>query len=449
MSQSPTGEPSEHADATLVSSARNVLARNRRGAWTCPARGFYPHQWLWDSCFVAIGLATFDAPRAGGELRALFRGQWSNGLLPHMVFADEVRDAGSRHIWQSMTHPEAPRDVETSCITQPPLPAIAAERVAEALGADGKATLRDLYPRILAYHEWLYRERAPGGKGLVTLIHPWECGLDTTPPWIRELRRMRGPWWLRPALRLRLSRIARVFRRDTRYAPAAERLSDDDGLRMLALVHHVKREGFDLARLAPRTSVLVEDLAFNSLLVVANHSLERIAEALGETIDPALTARFRHAEVALDELWHEGHGQYFSRDASTNELITLPTLATFMPLWAGVVPPERRRRLVALLGDTDRYWPRFPVPSVPVDAKEFDANRYWRGPTWVNTNWIILEGLRNVGEHGLADELRERTLDLVEQSGFAEYFSALNGRGHGASEFSWTAALTLDLLARP
>src|SRR6185436_746689 len=119
---------------------------------------------------------------------------------------------------------------------------------------------------------------------------------------------------------------------------------------------------------------------------------------------------------------------------------------TFMPLWAGVVAAERRRRLLALLADPDRYWPRFPVPSVAIDAKEFDANRYWRGPTWVNTNWIIVEGLRDAGEHTLADELRARTLDLVEQSGFAEYFSALNGRGHGASEFSWTAALTLDLL---
>ncbi|MDQ1432665.1 MAG: hypothetical protein QOF40_3267, partial [Actinomycetota bacterium] len=72
--------------AELVRRAQAVLERNRRGAWTCPSVKLYPHQWLWDSCFTAIGIARYDAPRAAGELRALFRGQWANGMLPHMIF---------------------------------------------------------------------------------------------------------------------------------------------------------------------------------------------------------------------------------------------------------------------------------------------------------------------------------------------------------------------------
>jgi len=439
----------DRSDAALVNGAQHVLARNRRGTWTCPAKGFYPHQWLWDSCFIAIGVATYDPRRAAGELRALFRGQWANGMIPHMIFAADVRDAGSRHIWQSTRYPDAPRDVDTSCVTQPPLPAIATEYVARSLPeVERRALLAELFPKILDYHRWLYRERAPGGKGLITLLHPWECGLDTTPPWIRQVRRMRGPWWLRPALRLRLSRVARLFRRDTRYVPAAERLSDDDGLRMLALVHHVKRHGFDLEQLPPRTSVLVEDLAFNSLLVVANRSLRHIAEELGETIDAELADRCRRTEAALDELWDEAAGQYYSRDVSTGRLIKMSTVATFLPLWAGVVADERRARIVELLRDPARFWPRFPVPSVPLDAPEFDDDRYWRGPTWVNTNWLIVEGLRNCGEAEVAEALRELTLDLVDESGFAEYFSALTGEGYGAPEFSWTAALVLDLALR-
>jgi neutral trehalase len=216
---------------------------------------------------------------------------------------------------------------------------------------------------------------------------------------------------------------------------------------MLALVHQVQRHDFDLARLPPETSVLVEDLAFNALLVTSNHSLERIAAELGVTLEPALTERFRRTESALGELWDDERGQYFSRDVSSQRLIKMPTIATFFPLWTGVVPSDRERRLVALLVDPARYWPRHPVPSVAVDAKEFDDDRYWRGPTWVNTNWIIVESLRAIGHHDLADDLRARTLELVERSGFAEYFSALHGDGYGASEFSWTAALTLDLCA--
>ncbi len=431
----------------LARRAQDVLERNRRGAWTCPSGALYPHQWLWDSCFVAIGLARYDPQRAAGELRALFRGQWTNGMLPHMIFADGVRDVGSRRIWQSRKDPRAPRDVETSCITQPPLPAVAAWRVAQALpGADRSAFLAECLPRLVAYHRWLYRERDPQHRGLVTLIHPWECGLDTTPPWMEGLRRMPAPRWMRLALRLRLARVVRFVRRDTRFAPAAERPSDDDGLRMLVLVHRAKRHGFDIARMPARESVLIEDVAFNALLAVANRSLVRIARALGSTIDSELEDSFRTTEVALEQLWGESAGQYYSRNAVTGALIELSTVATFLPLWAAVPSRARATRLVALLHERSKYWPRFPVPSVPIDVPQFDADRYWKGPTWVNTNWMVIEGLRAYGETDVADELRRRTLDLVERAGFAEYFSALTGHGFGADEFSWTAALVLDLL---
>ena len=423
-----------------------MLDRNRRGAWTCPSSELYPHLWLWDSCFIAIGVARYDPPRAAGELQALFRGQWANGMLPHMIFAEGVRDVGSRRLWQSRHNPAAPRDVETSCITQPPLPAVATARVARALPEEARHRfLADAYPRLVAYHQWLYRERDLVGRGLVTLIHPWECGLDTTPPWMDQLARMPAPWWMRVALRLHLARLVRFLRRDTRFVPANERPSDDDGLRMLVLARRAKRDDFELRRLPPHRSVLIEDLAFNALLAVANRSLTGIADQLGMTIEPELARCFAKTDTALDSLWDTPSGEYYSRQAITGALIETSTVATLLPLWAGVAP-DRADRLVALLRDATRYEAAFPVPSVALDAPEFDANRYWKGPTWINMNWMIVEGLRECGEHGAADELRRRTLDLVHQSGLAEYFSPISGRGFGAEDFSWTAALVLDLL---
>jgi hypothetical protein len=425
-----------------------VLDQNRRGDWTCPADDFYPHQWLWDSCFVAIGLARHNAPRAADEVRAFFRGQWRNGMLPHMIFAAAVPDVGSRRIWQSKSYADAPRDVDTSCITQPPLAAVATWQVARALPShDRRVFLRELYPKAVRYHEWLYRERDLDHRGLVTLIHPWECGLDTTPPWTSLLRRMDGPWWLDVALKLRLSRVARFFRRDTRYAPAAQRLSDDDGLRMLALVHRAKRHGFELRRMPEKGSVLIEDVAFNALLAAANEAVVAIATEIGETVSDELERCFESTRTAFAGLWDEQTGQYYSRDRATDELVKLPTVATFLPLAARLPTTAQTDRLRALLRDEARFWPRYPVPSVPIDAKQFDADRYWRGPTWINTNWLVIEGLRAVGDETAAAELRRRTLDLVDRSGFAEYFSALDGHGYGAPDFSWTAALVLDLLA--
>ena len=76
----------------------------------------------------------------------------------------------------------------------------------------------------------------------------------------------------------------------------------------------------------------------------------------------------------------------------------------------------------------------------------FDGRRYWRGPTWVNVNWMLIEGLRRAGD-GAADRLADRTLELIDRVGFREYFDPRSGEGCGAEDFAWTAALALDLLA--
>jgi mannosylglycerate hydrolase MGH1-like protein len=62
-----------------------TLAGNWTGAATLPSRRQYPHQWSWDSAFVAVGLAEVDQERAQRELLGLLGAQWSTGRLPHIV----------------------------------------------------------------------------------------------------------------------------------------------------------------------------------------------------------------------------------------------------------------------------------------------------------------------------------------------------------------------------
>jgi hypothetical protein len=427
----------------LVRRARAVLDRNRAGAYTCPSVRLYPHQWLWDSCFTAIGVARHDAPRAADELRALLRGQWDDGMLPHMIFAAGSRDLGSRRVWRSQTRAGAPRDIATSCITQPPVVALAVERVARALPREQRDQfVADVVPEVVAYHRWLFRARRLDDSPLVTLIHPWECGLDSTPPWMHALGRMRMPWWLRAAERLQLAPLLRSLRYDTRQLPASERASDDDGLRMLALAVHLSHHDFDLARI-PRDdrAVLIEDVAFNAFFAAANHALRRLVD--GDDLED-LDALIDEHRSGLELLWHAPTGEYCSRDSVTHEPLTEPTVATFLPLLATGAHTDA---LVGRLFDPHAYRPEFPVPSVPLDAPDFQDRRYWSGPTWVNTNWAIVEGLRTQGRDDLARDLAARTVALVAEHGFAEYFSPLDGSGHGAPEFSWTAALAIDLAA--
>lgn len=42
--------------------------------------------------------------------------------------------------------------------------------------------------------------------------------------------------------------------------------------------------------------------------------------------------------------------------------------------------------------------------------------------------------------------LMEKTIEIVQKNGFFEYFHPVTGEGHGSDNFSWTAALIIDLI---
>jgi glycogen debranching enzyme len=87
------------------------------------------------------------------------------------------------------------------------------------------------------------------------------------------------------------------------------------------------------------------------------------------------------------------------------------------------------------------------VPGYDRTAPDFDTLRYWRGPIWINVNWLLRRGMQLHGFHHEAEDLRTAMLRLVHRSGHHEYFHPRTGEGIGAPAFSWTAALSLDLLA--
>jgi glycogen debranching enzyme len=94
------------------------------------------------------------------------------------------------------------------------------------------------------------------------------------------------------------------------------------------------------------------------------------------------------------------------------------------------------------------YRAKFGLPSVSRSSPLFSNIRYWQGPMWVNMNWFIIRGLEAAGETEQAKKLTDQTLEAVRKNGMYEYFDPDTGKGHGARDFSWTAALVLDLLAQ-
>jgi hypothetical protein len=70
-------------------------------------------------------------------------------------------------------------------VVQPPVHATAAlygYRHAED-ETRAKEFLKYTFPKLRAWHPYLYRERDPGGEGLAYIRHPWESGMDNSPLW--------------------------------------------------------------------------------------------------------------------------------------------------------------------------------------------------------------------------------------------------------------------------
>ena len=430
----------------LLTAASAVLAMNDRGSYTQPAHGLYPHQWLWDSCFVAIGLRHFDVERAKAELLSLLRGQWHNGMLPNIIFRDDPQYRTDRNIWRSWVNPYAPNDVTTTGITQPPMLAEAVVQVGAKLAwPERRSWYAIMYEPLVQYHQWLYAERDPHHEGLVLQIHPWETGLDNTPPWIAEMREHQLPFWITAIRITHADKIVNLFRRDTKSVPMDERFSTIEALTLFDIQRRLRRKSYDVNKILDHSLLTIEDLSFNSIFIRANSHLQQIANSLRQELPAELAANMRKTEKALEELWDPYANQYFSRDFVTHRLLKTPTIATLLPLYAGSITKDRAAALVRQLENEHAFGPAFPVPSVPVNSFWYNPRLYWQGPSWVNMNWLIIDGLKRYGYKDHAAALTESTIEMVAKAGCYEYFDPRDGSGAGAANFSWTAALAIDL----
>src|SRR5581483_5302127 len=208
----------------------------------------------------------------------------------------------------------------------------------------------------------------------------------------------------------------------------------------------LRRKAYDINKILDHALFTIEDLNFDCMFIRANTHLRTIAKALRQELPRDLVQHMKKTEQALEQLWDESSNQYYSRDFITHRLLKTPSLATLLPLYAGSITKERATQLVKLLENEQQFGCPYPVPSVPPSSFWFHARRYWQGPSWLNTNWMIIDGLKRYGFKDHAAALTETTLEMVQKSGCYEYFNPLNGEGAGAENFSWTAALSLDIL---
>ena len=407
--------------------ARDILVRNDRGGYTVPTHGLYPFQWNWDSAFVALGFATFDRDRAWQEIETLVSAQWSDGMIPHIVF--HQRDEGyfpGPDVWGTGRTPP------TSGITQPPVLATIVRKLWEDEGAD-PACLRmnAMYRACLASHRWFHTYRDPLNNGLVMVTHNWETGRDNSSEWDDALARVDT------------SGVGAYQRRDTGHVDAAMRPKQEEYDRYVAILQFGRAGGWNHRLIADDGPFRMVDVGMSMELLRANRDLLVLAEALGDAAAAAeLGARIAMSEAGMDWLWNEEAGAYCSRDATTHESSGLVTNASFLAFYAGVGSQHQRAQLVEALGRLTSS-AAYLLPSLEAGSRAYDHRRYWRGPVWLVVSYMAAIGLEEQGHADWATRIREDSARLIEKSGFYESFSPETGEGSGGPDFSWTAAMWL------
>lgn len=437
----------------LAARAIAVLRENDLGGWTKPAPRLYPHQWSWDSAFIAIGLAHDDTRRAAAELRALFAAQWATGKVPQIVYNPAADPLGyfpdpERWACQALS-PDAPATPQTSGICQPPVHAIAALRIGEMAARRGgdeereaDAFLREIYPRLLAWHRYLATARDPEGSGLVTIYHPWESGTDNSPRWDAALANVQVGDALPPYTRRDLQHVA----------DPSMRPSHAEYDRYLWLVETLKQARYDEASIYATHPFLVKDILMSAILVAANEALLTIAEQIGAADEDrtAIAAWSARGREGLERAWDADLGLALDYDVRAATPVRVATLAGFAPLVAGGLDPERQAAVLAtldgprFLGHPRLRWPL--PPSTSPDDPAFRQQTYWRGPVWPVTNWLLWWSLVRAGEEERADRLRAAALEQLQAGDFHEYYDPLTGDPLGSARQSWTAAVALDWL---
>ena len=434
----------------LAARAAYLLRGNDLGAMTSAAPKLYPHMWSWDAAFVSVGLASLSVERAVVELDTLLSAQWANGMIPHIVFATGVDGyfPGPDRWACAELAADAPRGRLTSGITQPPVHAIAVQRILDRARMHGRSTravAEDFLDRrwvdLMRWHRWLAEARDPNRHGRITLYHGWESGMDNSPRWDSAYANV-IPGTM-PSYR----------RADTDVVTdPSQRPSDREYDKYLWLMEQMKSVAYDDRRLPAVMSFAVEDVFVSAIFALACDVLAGIGEDYGRAAADinelySWSERFRAGVV---ETCDHTSGAAKDFDVRAASWISTDTVAQFAPLLCGGLDHPRERALLGVL-EGPRYCGhpglRFAlIPSTSPASPEFRSREYWRGPVWPVLTWLFSWAFARRGWAERSALLRREGLRQAGDGTFAEYYEPFTGEPLGSMQQSWTAAAVLDWL---
>ncbi len=404
---------------------RNMISGTRDGFtyhFTKPSPDTYPFQFFWDTCFHVFTLTALgEVDMAKKHMRSLFQMQQPDGFVGHMSYWKRLWPGRVTDLLQLR-----PKEVlqlykpHMSALVQPPLAAQAVIRIYEA--DKDLAFVKEMLPKLKQLFRWLSKNRDFEGEGLLSIISPFESGMDwkaSYDPVLGYDRGKAGPllFW-------------KVLQVDT--------------------FNFLKN--YNLPAIYKGNKFIVKDVGFNTIYAQNLRAMSALCKLAGDATAARFDDQAARTEQSImhymfdkkDAAFYDLYGHHFQKLKVRTGTIFFPVVLKNVP--KGICQCVLERHLLS----RDGFNVDFPIPSLAVDEPAFNPHEslyIWRGPTWVVFNWFMQEHLLEKNYTEEAAMLLQSVKQLIRRSGFREYYHPLAGAGYGAEDFTWSG-LVVDMIKR-
>ena len=387
--------------------------------FTRPSPGTYPYQYFWDTCFhVFIFCSLGDEEMAKDHIRSLFALRTEDGFVGHMIYWNRLKPGRWTDLFQSLPRVRNLYKSHMSAIIQPPLAAQAVERIYRA--SEDQEFLKEMLPKLKKYYSWLSNNRDFQNDKLLTIISPFESGMDWKPTFDVPLgfEPRKAKW------KLFLRATGVDFR------------------------NYINR--YDHKKIYKKGYFLVKGVAFNTIYAQNLRAMSSLCQKMN---DPDAKAYAELSDKVVESImklmYNKGDDAFYDCYGKDNRQIKILTPTVIYPVVLNGISEEVRKAVMErhFFNNEEFYLP-YPIPSLAKKEAAFNPNRsmyIWRGPTWIVHNWFLHKFLMTKGYGDVSQKLVESIKELIAKSGFREYYNPFTGEGYGAYDFTW-GGLVIDMI---
>lgn len=475
----PNATPEQERVAVKAMETLNGNWRGAAGAMefdsvtpSVTARWFSGNQtWPWDTWKQAYAMAHFNPEVAKDNIRAMFAYQiqaddtvrpWDAGFIPDLLaYNTSPERGGDGGNWNERN-------------TKPSLAAWAVMEVYKT--TEDKAWLEEMYPKLVAYHDWWLRNRDNNGNGVP------EYGASRDKAHNTDNGDMlftveRGDKKEELAGLDKYQEIIKSGNYDHIEIPAQTAASWESGRDDAAAFGFIDKDQLDayVANGGKRSdwevkfaqnrdkdgtllgySLLQESVDQASYMFSDNQYLAQMADILGKDTD---AKEFREKADKLASyintcMFDEGTGFFYDIRIEDKPLANgcagKPIVERgkgpegWSPLFNKAATQANADAVVKVMKDTSEFNTYIPLGTAALSSPAFGPDIYWRGRVWVDQFYFGLKGMESYGYRDDAVEMAGAFFDhadgLVGDGPIRENYNPLTGDQQGAPNFSWSSA---------